>query len=96
MVAEAKISLAEVWLRKGESDRAQALFSQALAIAKQDGFQRIECEALMGMARVLLQTDVAQAHALSVEAVSLAQDMANPDLVNRAETIYAAAQRTNG
>ena len=60
----------------GDDERAEALFSDALAVGRRIGDAALTSQALGGLARVALRTDVAEARRIAHEAldVSVAED----------------------
>lgn len=88
MEAEATITLAEVNFKQTHFTQAGTLYNQALQIAREHNLQRAECEALIGMVRTLYMTRPAKARDYSLEAVTLAEEIKNPHLIERAKATY--------
>lgn len=84
-VAQIKFSLAEVIEEKGLTNRAETLFLESLAIAKQIGSQFIECLSLFGLALLLGGSENERAIKYAVEALPLAEKIQHPMLTERAE-----------
>ena len=87
LMATAIIYLADTKRELGDSKLAQSLYSQALKIGRQNHLQRIECAALIGMAELLREIDGKQARKYSVEAITLAEAIQNPQLLERAKIL---------
>ncbi len=85
----ALLNLAAVKQVQGD-DRLQAelLYNQALGMARQADLPRTACEALIGMAELLSKADEARARSFSAEAVTLADVLQNPDMIQRATSIH--------
>ena len=87
LMATAVLYLAETIHKQGDSKRAEALYGQALSIARQDSLQLIECEVLIGMAEFFSKSNESAARAYSAQAVTQAEALQNPDLLERATAI---------
>lgn len=87
LMAIAVLNLAETTGKEGDAKRAEALYRQALQIAQQDKLQHIACEVLIGMAEFLRKDDESAAKQASAEAVTLAETLQNPALLERATAI---------
>jgi hypothetical protein len=68
--------------------RGQSLYQQALQIAQQDNLQLIECEVLLGLARLLRHEHENAARQSSALALTLAETLGNPSLLARATAIH--------
>jgi hypothetical protein len=79
--------LAETTRRQGDANRTEALYGQALNIAHQDNLQLIECEALIGMAEFFSKSNESAARAYSAQAITRAEALQNPNLLERATAI---------
>ncbi|MCB8925823.1 MAG: tetratricopeptide repeat protein [Ardenticatenaceae bacterium] len=84
MLAIAIYNLAVAREKQGALETAEKLLAQALQIAQQDNLQGIECEALLDLARLLRLSDVQRAKQVSTRAVTLAESIQNPTLLERA------------
>ncbi len=87
LLAIARLSLAMTQKERGDSEEAQSLYSQALAIAQQDSLQSTACEALIGLAELLSGRSGNQAKQYSAQAVALAEAIQTPQLLERAKAI---------
>ncbi len=73
--------------READPKRAEALYRQALSIARQDNLQHTECEVLIGMAEFLSKDNEREAKQSGTLAVALAKTLQNPHLLERATAI---------
>lgn len=97
-MATAMLNLAEANRELGDPQRAEALYRQGLQIAQHDKIHRTECNVLIGLAELLVDSDSGQARQLAAHAVTVAEKLGNPDLIERANAIARAlgisAERT--
>lgn len=73
--------------RKADSKHAEFLYRQALKLARQYNLQHIECEILIGLAEFLSKNNEGEARQYSTQAVTLAEALQNPGLLERATAI---------
>lgn len=88
LMATAMHYLAEATNKQGDANRAGALYRQALAIARQNQLQLIECEVLIGLSAFLRQHNATEARQTSAQALTLAQSLQSSDLLNRATALH--------
>ena len=84
LTATAMLDLAETESVRGNLERAEALYMQALETARQSNLQGAECEILIGMAAFWRGIDKDRARQSSTEAVALAKVLQNQQLLERA------------
>ncbi|MBX3014390.1 MAG: tetratricopeptide repeat protein [Caldilineaceae bacterium] len=87
LLATAVLYLAETTSKQADGNRATALYQQVLSIARQDQLRLIECEALINMAEFFRKRDERAAREYSIQAVTLAETLQNPNLRERAAAI---------
>ncbi|MEM7133321.1 MAG: tetratricopeptide repeat protein [Chloroflexota bacterium] len=87
LTANMMINLADTKRELGDLKRAKSLYIHALEIAQQDDLHHTACEALIGMAELLGDSDRSQAEQYRSEAVTLAKTLQNPRLFERANAI---------
>lgn len=66
---------------------AEPLYHRALVIARQDNLRFLECEVLISLAETMSKTRPKQAQQHSQQAIALAQEVQNSDLLHRATAI---------
>ncbi|MCB9433964.1 MAG: tetratricopeptide repeat protein [Ardenticatenaceae bacterium] len=84
LTATAMLDLAETESVRGNLERSEALYMQALETARQSNLQGAECEILIGMAAFWRGIDKDRARQSSTEAVALAKVLQNQQLLERA------------
>jgi len=87
LLATAMLYLAETTRRQGNAARTETLYGQALNIARQDNLQLIECEVLIGMAEFFSKSNECAAKAYSAQAITRAEALQHPNLLERAMAI---------
>lgn len=87
LMATGLFYMAESKQDQSEPTQAEALYRQALKIAQQDNLQHLACEVLIGIAELLSKNNESAAKQYSVQAVTLAETLRNPDFLERATAI---------
>ncbi len=95
-MAVAMLNLAECKRELGDTQRAEALYRQALQIAHHDKLHRTECNVLIGLAKLLSDSDPRQARQLIANAVTIAETLGNPDFIAQANAIARALGTSAG
>ncbi len=87
LLATALFNLADAERDRENEKWTKTLYHQALAITQQDNLQSLECEVMIGLAEFLSKRDEGAASEYSTKAVSLAEVLQHPALLQRAKAV---------
>ena len=88
-VARTSMLLADVMSDQGLLRDAEPLYAQTVSTARRGGNRMLECEGLIGFARVLKASDVERARHYARQALTIANSVQNFDLTKRAKEVIA-------
>lgn len=89
LLATGLFYLAETKRDQRNPEQAEALYAQALTIARQDNLQHLACEILVGRAEFLSKRNESEARKYSEQAIKLAETIQNQDMLQRATAVNA-------
>lgn len=88
MMVEAMLNLAMTKRKVGDLQGAESSYKQALEITRKNNLRRLECETLIDISELVAKIDEEKAKQYSREATSIAKSLQNPQLLERAKTIF--------
>ena len=89
LLASAILNLAEVKHQQNDVHNVISLYRRVLRIAQEDHLKHIECEALIDLAKILQNLDIAEARNYCKEALFIAQSISHLGLIERCSTIIS-------